>query len=160
MLRQFEFTLTCTVSIEEITHETAECAYRGDANVGEYLEEPRTLSSVIDQQKRLLDAILKNEGVLHRLMRRYVYEYILERLYDDLPKLPEVDEETFLVISEAIDSLDFVDRALYLAYAAPQPEYEMEEDGDPFEQHTRLVRESFKIKPSRLELTEVPLGKE
>jgi hypothetical protein len=121
-----------------------------------YLEEPDALGKVIEQQRRLLYAILPREEVLSRVVRRYVYEYIQERLYDELPKPPETDEELFLVMGEAINSLDFVDRALYLAYAAPRPEYEDEEDGDPFEQHTRLIRESFKIEQPRLELIETP----
>ena len=95
--------------------------------------------------------------MLHRLVLRYIYEYIRDRLYDELLKPPEITEEIFLVIGDAIDALDFVDRALYLAYAAPRPEYEIEEDGDPFEQHTRLIRESFKIEPNRIDLIEKPL---
>ncbi|HEX8162907.1 MAG TPA: hypothetical protein VF538_13640 [Pyrinomonadaceae bacterium] len=155
MLKQFRFTVDCVITIRDITREDAERAYRDDPNVGCYLEEPEALQKVIEQQRRLLHAILRSDEVLCRLVRRYVYEYIQERLYDELPKPPEVDEEMFLVMGEAIDALDFVDRALYLAYAAPRPEYEVEEDGDPFEQHTRLVRNSFEIKPLEPELIEL-----
>ena len=158
MLKQFKFTIAGVVSVRDITPEDAERAYHGDPNVGSYLEDPGALEKVIGQQRRLLHAVLQHEGVLHRLLRRYVYEYIRDRLYDELPKPPEVEEEMFLVIADAIDKLDFVDRALYLAYAAPRPEYEVEEDGDPFEQHTRLTRESFKIEQPNLELIELPLG--
>ena len=146
MLKQFQFTIAGVVSIRDITPEDAERAYRSDPNVGSYLEDPRALEKVVGQQRRLLHAVIQHEGVLRRLVRRYVYEYIRDRLYDELPKLPEVEEEMFLVMAEAIDKLDFVDRALYLAYAAPRPGYEEEEDGDPFEQHTRLVRQSFEIR--------------
>ena len=155
MLKQFKFSLDCVISVRDITRQDAEQAYQGDPNVGCYLEEPEALKKVIDQQRRLLQAILQSEGVLRRLVQRYIYEYIEELLYDELPKPPEIDEEMFLVMAEAIDALDFVDRALYLAYAAPRPEYEVEEDGDPFEQHTRLVRQSFEIKllePKLIEL--------
>lgn len=145
MLKQFKFTIAGVVSVRDITTEDAESAYRGDPNVGSYLEDPRALEKVVGQQRRLLHAVLQHEGVLRRLVSRYVYEYIRDRLYDDLPKPPEVEEEMFLVMAEAIDALDFVDRALYLAYAAPRPGYEVGEDGDPFEQHTRLVRQSFEI---------------
>lgn len=92
-------------------------------------------------------------------MRRYFYEYVQERLYDDLPKPPEIDEELFIVLGEAIDALDFVDRVLYLAYAAPRTEYEVDEDGDPFEQHTRLIHGSFKIQSSKVDMTEVQVGR-
>lgn len=145
MLKQFQFTIVGIVSIRDITPEDADRAYRGDPNVGPYLEDPRALGKVVGQQRRLLHAVLQHEGVLQRLVRRYVYEYIRDRLYDELPKPPEVEEEMFLVMAEAIDALDFIDRALYLAYAAPRAGYEVEEDGDPFEQHTRLVRQSFEI---------------
>lgn len=158
MLKQFNFTLECTVSIRDITLEDAERAYRGDPNVGCYLEDPRSLAKVIAQQRRLLYSILNQEEVLRRLVRRYVYEYIEEHIYEELPKTPEVDEEMFLVIAEAIDSLDFVDRALYLSYAAPRPEHETDDDGDPFEQHTRLVRNSFTISLSDPALTEIPVS--
>jgi hypothetical protein len=154
MLKQFKFTLDCVVSIHDITRQDAENAYRGDANVGCYLDDPEVLAKVVEQQRRLLHAILQHREVLHRLTRRYVYEYIQERLYDELPKPPEVDEEMFPVMTEAIDSLDYVDRVLYLAYAVPRPEYENDEDGDPFEQHTRLIRKCFRIGVPRLELTE------
>lgn len=147
MLKQFMFTIGGVVSVSEITLEDAERAYRGDPNVGCFLEDPDALEKVVRQQRRLLQAILQNDNVLHQLVRRYVYDYVRERLYDELPKPLEVDEELFLVMSEAIDSLDFVDRALYLAYAMPRPEYEGDEDGDPFEQHTRLIRASFKVTP-------------
>jgi hypothetical protein len=157
MLKQFKFTIDGIVSIHDITLQDAKQAYRDDPNVGCYLEEPGTLEKVIEQQRRLLYAITQNEGVLHRLVLRYIYEYIRDRLYDELLKPPEITEEIFLVIGDAIDALDFVDRALYLAYAAPRPEYEIEEDGDPFEQHTRLIRESFKIEPNRIDLIEKPL---
>jgi hypothetical protein len=155
MLKQFKFTVECVVSIRDITLRDAEQAYRGDPNVGCYLDEPGEMEKVVEQQRRLLHAILQHEGVLHRLVRRYLYEYVRERLYDELPKPPEVEEEMFMVIAEAIDKLDFLDRVLYLAYAAPRPEYEVEEDGDPFEQHTRLIRESFKIERPRLELIDL-----
>ena len=159
MLKHFKFTIDCVVSIRDITQQDAEQAYRDDPNVGCYLEEPDALEKVLAQQRRLLHAILQHEGVLRRVVQRYVYEYVQERLYDELPKPPEADEEMFLVMGEAINSLDFVDQALYLAYAAPRPEYEDEEDGDPFEQHTRLIRESFKIEQPRLELIEIPLDR-
>ncbi|HEY0322025.1 MAG TPA: hypothetical protein VGC66_13785 [Pyrinomonadaceae bacterium] len=159
MLKQFKFTLDCIVSIHDITTQDAERAYQDDPNIGCYLEEPAALVKVIEQQRRLLHTILQHNEVLHHVMRRYVYEYIQERLYDELPKPPEINEEMFLVMAEAIDALDFVDRALYLAYAAPRPEYELEEDGDPFEQHTRLIRESFKIESSRIDLVEVPFDR-
>lgn len=155
MLKQLKFTVDCIVSIHEITLQDAERAYRGDPNVDCYLEEPEALNKVVEQQRRLLNAILHREDILGRLTRRYVYEYIRERLYDELPKPPEVKEELFLVMAEAIDTLDFVDRALYLAYAIPGPRYEHDEDGDPFEQHTRLVRNSFRIKTLDPVLTEV-----
>jgi hypothetical protein len=155
MLKQFKFTVDWVITIRDITWQDAERAYRDDPNVGCYLEEPEALLKVIEQQRRLLHAILQHDEVLHGLMRRYVYQYIQERLYDELPKPPEVDEEMFLVMAEAIDTLDFVDRALYLAYAAPRPEYEVEEDGDPFEQYTRLVRQSFEIKPLEPKLIEL-----
>lgn len=145
MLKRFQFTIAGVVSVRDITSEDAERAYRSDPNVGSYLEDPGALEKVVGQQRRLLHAVLQHEGVLLRLVRRYVYEYIRDRLYEELPKPPEVEEEMFLVMAEAIDALDFVDRALYLAYAAPSPGYEVEEDGDPFEQHTRLVRQSFEI---------------
>ena len=157
MLKQFKFTIDYIVSINDITQRDAERAYRNDPNIGCYLEEPEMLSKVIDQQRRLLNAILQHEGVLHRLVWRYIYEHIRERLYGELPKRPEINEEIFLVMGEAIDALDFVDRALYLAYAAPRPGYEEDNDGDPFEQHTRLVRESFKINLSRVELVDVTI---
>jgi hypothetical protein len=160
MLRRFKFTLDCVVSIHDITNQDAENAYRNDPNVACYLAESEVLVKVVEQQRRLLQSILQHDEVLHRLMRRYIYEYIQERLYDDLPKPPEVNEELFLVMAEAIDALDFVDRALYMAYGSPQPEYEEDDDGDPFEQHTRLIRECFKIEPSRLELKEVTFGNE
>lgn len=160
MLKQFKFTLDCIVSIQDITRQDAERAYRDDPNVGCYLEEPEVLEKVIEQQRRLLRAVLQNKVVLHRLARRYVYEYIEKRLYAELPKSPEVSEEMFLVMAEAIDALDFVDRALYLAYAAPRLQYEEDEDGDPFEQHTRLIRECFKIEPPRLGLSDVLTGSE
>ena len=156
MLKQFKFTIEGVVSVRDITPQDAERAYRGDPNVGCYLEDPGSLEKVIAQQRRLLHAIAQNEEVLHRLVRRYLYEYIRERLYDELPKPPEVEEEMFLVMAEAIDALDFVDRALYLAYAAPRPGYEVEEDGDPFEQHTRLIQECFQIGQPRLELIDAP----
>jgi hypothetical protein len=155
MLKQFRFTVDCVITIRDITREDAERAYRDDPNVGCYLEEPEALQKVIEQQRRLLQAILRHDEVLHGLTRRYVYEYIRERLYDELPRPPEIDDELFLVMAGAIDELDFVDRALYLAYAAPRPEYEVEEDGDPFEQHTRLVRNSFYINLSKADLTAV-----
>ena len=155
MLKQFKFTIGGVVSVRDITSEDAELAYRSDPNVGSYLEDPVALEKVIGQQRRLLQAILQHEGVLRRLVRRYVYEYIRERLYDELPKPPEVEEEIFLVVAEAIDKLDFVDRALYLAYAAPRPSHEVEEDGDPFEQHTRLIRQSFAITALEPTLVEV-----
>ena len=155
MLKQFKFTIEGVVSVRDITPQDAERAYRGDPNVGCYLEDPRSLEKVIAQQRRLLHAILQREGVLHRLVQRYVYEYIRERLYDELPKPPEVEEEMFLVMAEAIDALDFVDRALYLAYAAPRPGYEVEEDGDPFEQHTRLIRQGFEINSLEPEFIEL-----
>jgi hypothetical protein len=147
MLKQFKFTIGGVISIRDITPEGAERAYRDDPNVGCYLEEPQTLEKVVQQQRRLLHAVLRNEEVLRRLVRRYLYEYIRERLYDELPKPPEADDEMFLVMAEAVDALEFADRALYLSYAVPRPEYETEEDGDPFEQHTRLVRRSFEIMP-------------
>ena len=156
MFKQFQFTIGGVVSVRDITPEDAEQAYRDDPNVGSYLEDPGALEKVVEQQRRLLGAILQHDGVLDRLVRRYVYDYIRESLYDELPKPPEIDEEMFLVMAEAIDTLDFVDRALYLAYAAPRPGYEVEEDGDPFEQHTRLIRQSFEIKP--LEPTFVELA--
>ena len=155
MLRQFKFTVECVVSIRDITLRDAERAYRGDPNVGCYLEDPEALEKVVAQQRRLLHAILRHDEVLQRLARRYLYDYVRERLYDELPQPPEVEEEMFMVMAEAIDKLDFVDRALYLAYAAPRPEYEVEEDGDPFEQHTRLISESFKIERPRLELIDL-----
>lgn len=154
MLKQFKFIIECVVSIHDVTRQDAERAYRGDPNVGSYLDEPEVLGKVIEQQRRLLYAILQRDEVLRRLTQRYVYEYIEERLYDALPKPSEVNEEIFLVMAEAIDDLDFVDRALYLAYAAPRPAYEVDEDGNPFEQHTRLIRECFKIEQPRLELVE------
>lgn len=155
MLKQFKFTIGGVVSARDITPQDAERDYRGDPNVDSYLEDPVALEKVIGQQRRLLHAILQHEGVLRRLVRRYVYEYIRERLYDELPKPPEVEEEIFLVVAEAIDKLDFVDRALYLAYATPRPGYEVEEDGDPFEQHTRLIRQSFAITALEPTLVEV-----
>jgi len=158
MLKQFKFTIDCIVSVCDITQQDAELVYRNDPNVGCYLEDPEELSKVIEQQRRLLRAILQSEDVLYRVTRKYVYQYIQERLYDDLSKPPEVDEEMFLVMGEAFDALDFVDKAIYLAYASPRPEYEIAEDGDPFEQHTRLIRESFKIERPQLELREIPLG--
>lgn len=154
MLKQFKFTIDCIVSVNDITRQVAKRAYRNDPNVGCYLEEPEILEKVIEQQRRLLYVILQREDVLRRVACRYIYEYIKERLYDELPKPPEVSEEMFLVMAEAFDALDFVDKALYLAYAAPRPEYEVEEDGDPFEQHTRLIRECFKIGQPRIELIE------
>jgi hypothetical protein len=157
MLKQFKFTIEYIVSVNDITLQDAERAYQNDPNVGCYLEEPEVLSKVIDQQKRLLDAILQHEEVLNRLVLRYIYEHIQEYLYDELKKPTELAKEIFLVIGEAIQALDFVDRALYLAYAAPQTEYETEDDGDPFEQHTRLIRGSFRIEPSRINLIEVPI---
>jgi|GEM_PF-6982151 len=160
MLKQFKFIIEGVVSVRDITLQDAERAYRGDPNVDCYLEDPGSLEKVVEQQRRLLHAILQREGVLHRLVRRYVYDYIRERLYDELPKPPEAEDEMFLVMAEAIDALDFVDRALYLAYAAPRPDYEVEEDGDPFEQHTRLVRHSFEIWPLEPTLTEVIKGYE
>jgi hypothetical protein len=160
MLKQFKFTVDCIVSIRDITWQDAEQAYRDDPNVGCYLDDPEILEKVVEQQRRLLLAILQHNEVLGRLVRRYVYEYIQERLYDELPKPPEIDEELFLVMGEAFDALDFVDRALYLAYAAPRPGYEDDDDGDPFEHHTRLVRNSFYIKVSRAELNEVGYGAE
>lgn len=155
MTKQFKFTIACMVSIRDITRQDAERAYSDDPNVGCYLEEPEALEKVIEQQRRLLQAILQHEEVLRRLVQRHIYEYIQERLYDELPKPPEIDDEMFLVMGEAIDALDFVDRALYLAYAAPRPGYEVEEDGDPFEQHTRLVRNNFEIKLLEQELIEL-----
>lgn len=155
MIKQFKFTIACMVSVRDVARQDAERAYRNDPNVGCYLDDPESLEKVMEQQRRLLHAILRSEEVLCRLVRRYLYEYIQERLYDELPKPPEADEEMFLVMGEAIDALDFVDRALYLAYAAPRPGYEVEEDGDPFEQHTRLVRNSFEIKPLEPELIEL-----
>jgi hypothetical protein len=146
MLKQLKFTIDCIISIHDITQQDAIQAYKNDPNVGCYLEEPEMLKKVIEQQRRLLHAILQNEEVFLPLVRKYVYEYIQERLYNELPKPPEINEEMFLVMGKAIDTLDFVDRALYLAYASPRPGYEVDEDGDPFEQHTRLVRSSFKIK--------------
>jgi hypothetical protein len=146
MLKQFKCTINCIVTIHDITEQDAERVYRDDPNVGHYLAEPEELQKVIAQQRRLLHAILQHEGVLNRLMRRYVYEYIREHLYDELPKPPEIDEELFLVMAEAIDALDFSDRMFYLAYAAAQAEHE-EAGGDPFEQHTQLVKHSFIIKP-------------
>lgn len=159
MLKQLKFTVDCVVSIHDITWQDAERAYRDDPDVGCYLEEPEVLVKVIEQQRRLLRAILRSEEVLHRLARRYIYEYIQMRLYEELAKPPEVSEEMFLIMAEAIDTLDFVDRALYFAYAAPRPSYEEEHDGDPFEQHTRLICESFKIESPRLELMEISLEK-
>jgi hypothetical protein len=153
MLKQFKFTVECAISIRDITLQDAIKAYSNDPNVGCYLEEPEALEKVIEQQRRLLQAILQREGVLRRLVQRFVYNYIEERLYDELPKPPGVGEELFLIMAEAIDTLDFVDRALYLAYATPRPEYEEESDGDPFEQHTRLIRNSFHINLSRSALT-------
>lgn len=158
MLKQFKFSVDCTVSIHDITLQDAERAYRGDPNVGSYIEEPQALEKVVEQQRRLLHAILQHDGVLRRLVRRYIYEYIEGRLYDELPKPPEVDEELFLVMGEAIDALDFVDRVLYLAYAAPRPEYEEDEDGDPFEQHTRLVRNSFEFAFSELVISDIAVA--
>lgn len=160
MLKQIRFTLSCVISINDITHQDAERAYRGDPNVGCYLEEPEMLNKVIEQQRRLLHSIIQNEEVFPRLARRYIYEFIQRHLYDKLSKPPEVDEEMFLVLGEAINNLDFVDRALYLAYAAPRPEYEEEKDGDPFEQHTRLIRESFKFGTPQFDLIEAPFSKE
>jgi hypothetical protein len=155
MIKQFKFTIACMVSVRDIARQDAERAYRNDPNVGCYLDDPESLEKVMEQQRRLLRAILQNEDVFHRLVRRYIYEYIRDRLYDELPKPPEVDEEIFLVMAEAIDALDFVDRALYLAYAGPRPDYEVEEDGDPFEQHTRLIQRSFVIIPLEPALVEV-----
>jgi hypothetical protein len=160
MLKQLKFTIDCVISIHDIQRQDAERAYRDDPNVGCYLEEPDMLEKIIDQQRRLLHAILNREEILRKLARRYAYEYIRDRLYDDLPKPPEVSEEMFLVIGGAIDTLDFVDRALYLAYAAPGPEYEEPEDGDPFEQHTRLIKNSFYIKLRNADLTDMEDGAE
>lgn len=156
MLKQFKFTVDCIVSIHDIKQQDAEQAYRGDPDVSCYLEDQDALRKVVEQQKRLFDAILQHDEVLRCLVRRYCYEYIRERLYDELPKPPEVEEEIFIVMSEAIDALDYVDRVLYLAYAAPRTEFECDGDGDPFEQHTRLIRNSFKVTLSAPVLTESP----
>lgn len=155
MLKQFKFTVDCIVSVHDITRQDAERVYRGDPNVGCYLEDPEALKKVIEQQNRLLYAILQSKEVLRRLVWMYVYRYAQAHLYPELPKLPEVGDEMFLVMAEAVDALDFVDRVLYLAYAAPRPGYEVEEDGDPFEQHTRLIRDNFDIELFRAELTDV-----
>lgn len=100
MLKQLKFTIDCVISIHDIRRQDAERAYKDDPNVGCYLEEPEMLEKVIDQQRRLLHAILNHEEILLKLARRYAYEYIRDRLYDDLPKPPEVGEEMFLVIGE------------------------------------------------------------
>lgn len=154
MLKQFRFTVDCLISIHDITRQDAERAYQNDPDVGCYLEDPEALGKVIEQQRRLLFAILQHEEVLPRIMRRYAYDYIRERLYDELPKPADLDEAMFFIMAEAIDKLDFVDRALYLAYALPRPGDEKDEDGDPFEQHTRLLRNSFRFKPLELAIIE------
>jgi hypothetical protein len=155
MLKQFKFTIDCLVTVRDITEQDAERAYRDDPHVGHYLAEPEVLQRVIAQQQRLLHAIVQQEEVLRRLLQRYIHDYIRDRLYDELPRPADVEEELFLVMAEAIDTLEFSDRMFYLAYAAPQAEQEEETDGDPLEQHTRLIRNSFEIKLVELKLREL-----
>lgn len=154
MLKQFKFTVDCLVTVRDITEQDAERAYRDDPHVGHYLAEPDVLHRVIEQQRRLQRAILQHKEVLDRLVRRFIYEYIRERLYDELPKPAEVDEDLFLVIAPAIDALELSDRLFFIAYATPQSEIEEGEEGDVFEQHTRLLRSSFDITLSDAQLTE------
>lgn len=143
MPREYSVRLECRVTVDDdITRPDVKEV--GPSDDMDEEADDYFLAEDLGRQRRLLAAILNHEGVLDRVVRRKLFEYLSEDEEQVREALGAGEEELEYLVGPAVDGMHKNDAVFFLAYSCE----------GTFQENTNLVWESFKINPLKITIKE------